>query len=130
MEILAVLPKAKKFTAEIKLAGSYDNIKKFLIILEKLNQNNNFVNLKINSNNEVVSTEELPSEENGLLAADASIEFSFLKKAKMNEAIADNPVFSNEKLETKIISEINEQRITNSFEINIGQKGKNNLFQK
>lgn len=124
------IPKTSNFKADIKVMGSYEKIKAFLTSIEKLNRNNNFEILKINRNKsqKEVSLDEATINSNDLVV-DASVEFNFLKKSTINKSDVGNLVFSSSELETKVIEDIKNQKNTNSFQLNVDQKGKGNLFQ-
>lgn len=119
------LPEIKNFKVEMKLSGSYEKIKDFLNSLGKFSRNNNFSTLEISRN--VSSDTETASSD--VLLINASVDFNVLKEAKLNEANISSSIFTNSKLETKVISDIKNQKNASNFQLNVEQKGKNNLFQ-
>jgi Tfp pilus assembly protein PilO len=116
-------PKAQNLKTDIKLVGSYEKIKEFLGNLGKMGRSNDFEILAIN-NTSGGGTIDLNA-----LSVVAAVDFNFLKKGKLNEFNITDPVFSNAKLETKIIEDIKSQKNAQNFQLNVDQKGKNNLFQ-
>lgn len=121
-----LFPEIKNFKVEMKLSGSYDKIKDFLNSLGKFSRNNNFNTLEI-SRSVSSGTEETANPDT--LLVNASVDFNVLKEAKLNESNISSSIFSSSKLETKVISDIKNQKNANSFQLNVDQKGKSNLFQ-
>jgi hypothetical protein len=119
------MPKAQNLKTEIKLAGSYEKIKDFLISIGKFNRSNTFESLEINKS----SLEGQSNVDSNILLISAIVDFNILKNTKLNNSNIGNVVFDNPNLETKIISDIKSQKNSNNFQLNIEQKGKSNLFQ-
>ncbi|MDO9231366.1 MAG: hypothetical protein Q7U36_02675 [bacterium] len=119
------LPEIQNFKVEMKLAGSYDKIKDFLINVGKFSRSNNFDILEISRN----VSNEVETVSSDVLSVNIALDFNVLKEAKLNESNIGSSIFSNPKLESKIITEIKNQRNANIFQLNVDPKGKSNLFQ-
>jgi len=119
------MPKVKNIKTEIKLAGSYEKIKDFLISIEKLNRSNDFEILEISKNN----IDSNLSADPGILSVNATTDFNFMKLAKLDNSNVSSPVFSSSKLQTKIIEDIKNKKNTNNYQLSVEQRGKSNLFQ-
>ena len=121
-EVSKTAPKAKNLETEIKLLGNYEKVKNFLISLERLNRNNNLGQLKIDRNKNEAGV----LDDNLLVSA--SVEFNFFKKMPINNMNAGDSIFLNNKLETAVVDAIKNQKNSNSFQVNVEQKGKSNIF--
>ena len=120
-----IKPQLKNFSTEIKLAGNYESIRKFLNSLGVFFRSNEVDSLEIGEN----ASKGEAAAGSGALVANASINFNFLSQSKLNESSVSNGVFSSSQLETKIIDNIKSQRTANNFQLNVDQKGRSNLFQ-
>jgi len=120
------LPIAKTFKVKIKVAGSYEAIKQFIGSVNKLNRYNDvtILNIKKNMNNQ----EENVNTSVNMLLTDMETTFDILPQAKLSDQNVNDPIFSSDKLDTKIISKIKDARNTKVFQLDIGQKGKTNPF--
>ena len=125
-ETAAPKPEPKNVSTEMKLAGDYLSIKNFLTKLGTFSRSNDVNNLDIEKNS---GKNEILSGSGALLVVDASANFSYLSKSKLNEASVFNSVFSNPDLDSKIIEDIKNQKISGAFQLSVGQKGRSNLFQ-
>lgn len=121
-----LLPKTQKLKIEIKLAGSYEKIKDFLISIGKFNRSNDFEVLQISKD---ISGGADSSSDKSILMVSATVNFNVLRRAKLNETNTGSAIFDNPNLETKIISDIKNQSSINIFPLSVEQKGKINPFQ-
>lgn len=120
-----VMPKVQNLKTEIKLAGSYEKIKDFLVSIGKFNRSNVFQTLEISKN----SLEGQPNADSNILLISAAVDFNVLKNTKLNSSNISSSIFDSPNLETKVISDIKSQKNANNFQLNVEQKGKSNLFQ-
>ncbi len=119
----------QNFKTKVKLMGNYEKIKEFLVNLEKLERNNNLEMLEIKRNVVENSSEDPNAVSQDSLAVNATLNFALLKKNKLSQSNATDPVFSSPKLETEIIKEIKNKKNISNFQLNVEQKGKINIFQ-
>lgn len=122
---ISLAPKIKKLKTQIKIVGSYEKIKDFLSSIGKFNRSNEFEILEINRNNAGSQTSTDPN----ILLVNATIDFNFLKSIKLDNSNVSNPIFSNSKLQVRVIEDIKNNKNSNSFQLNVDQKGKGNIFQ-
>lgn len=129
-----VLPKAKNFEANIQVSGNYDQIKNFLEKVNVFARSNNLDSLLLKkgissvtggTSNATISTT-APALD--VLTADMKIGFNILDKVKLSDGNVNDPVFSNSSFDTKIISQIKDQRSGTAMKLDIGQQGKTNPF--
>ncbi|MFZ2975688.1 MAG: hypothetical protein WA055_03650 [Candidatus Moraniibacteriota bacterium] len=120
-----VLPKIQNLKTEIKLAGNYEKIKDFLASIGRLNRSNSFETLEISKNNSGVQS----ITDSNILLISAAVDFNVLKRAKLNNSNISSPIFDNSQLETKVISDIKNQKNADNFQLSVEQGGKSNLFQ-
>jgi len=127
---IPVLPKAKTFSADMQISGSYDQVKTFL------NKVDNFaryeaiasLNLKKGSSVSGQAGAGAPDPSMDILAADLKITFNMLDKAKLSGDNVNDAVFSSSSLNTDIISQIKSSRSELAVGVDTGQKGKANPF--
>jgi Tfp pilus assembly protein PilO len=118
------LPTVEIVKTKVKILGNYDNIKDFFDNISKLNRYNNFTILNISKVGSSPESE-IPG---NILTAEADINFNILEKAKLSDSNIGDAVFSKNSLDKETISEIKNQKNSNTFELNIDRKGKANPF--
>lgn len=117
------LPKNEKALTTIKFAGNYEKIKEFLNKIYKLDRYSNLESLQIER-----STGLGESNDPTVLVVSAEIDFGVLEKTKISDGNINDKIFSSTSLDTKAINLIKSQKTVSSSDVNVGQKGKTNIF--
>lgn len=124
--LAAPLPKPEKFNIGIRLAGNYINIKVFLDKLEKLGRYNDISSLEIAKVLGEKTGEE--GQNPDILSVNAGINFSTLEKATVSYGMINDPIFAQSNLNVEIVSGIKNIRTTELLKLDVGAKGKTNIF--
>lgn len=121
-EISAPKPFGNTVAVNLGVSGPYEKIKSFINKLATLKRHNNIVALKISRPAETAAAE--PSNN---LQADLTLNFAYQANDTIMKA-GNKDMFSNSKLFSDIITQLNDKFKTDIAEINIGTTGKVNLF--
>ncbi len=127
---VGTLPVPKNFETSVEISGNYFQIKEFLKKLNDFSRYNEVTSVLVVKNTTPENGQEDGAIPSDILRADLKMNFNILGKAVLSDGTTSDAVFSNSTLDTKIISQIREQRVLNAIHPEIGQQGRENPFVK
>jgi Tfp pilus assembly protein PilO len=118
------MPQPRNVRANLKVIGSYVNIKNFLISLNSLKRYNGLSSLSIGA-----ASENKEENSSNLLRAEMEINFNILEKVKFSQGFGINEeLFSSDQLNLEIISAIKDKKNTDILKLNVETQGRVNPF--